>query len=117
MEKSELRKLLFEQMCYAVENIDRIYYYSPVFTNTHFQNNECPEPFKPDIADKLIFNHILDKVIDNIHEEINNREEMVGIMGLNILAGFYYPEYGKWRTMPELLPKELIRIYEPDLQS
>ena len=95
--KIELRKLLLEGMCRCAEKID-IYFL--IRSNIRFYGNECPEPFKPGTADKFIFNKIIDKVIDNVLQEYENDcKANIDTIGVGIMAKFYYPQYGNWRTL------------------
>ena len=71
MDKAKLRKDLLEGMCRCAEKIDLYFYSGRCFTNIHFDGRECPEPFKPAVADKAMFNRIIDLVIDNIAKEYN----------------------------------------------
>ena len=109
MNKAELRRELLEGMCRCAENISTYYDWSRKygydFIGVRFDKIECPEAFKPSVADKFMFNHIIDSVIDNIHWEIENSHELEKsgcsvdlnmLTGVNIMAKFYYPFYGTW---------------------
>ncbi|MDD5192363.1 MAG: hypothetical protein PHH54_03745 [Candidatus Nanoarchaeia archaeon] len=112
LKKSELKTILLEQMCDIAERIDEFYYDSyilPPLTNTHFNGRECPEPFKPGVADKFIFNKIIDEVIDNVYNELFKGEYQTSLMGLNVLTRFYYPQFGGWKIMPQLSIEEINR--------
>ena len=101
MDKTEFKNLLLEGMCRCAKEIDLYYLIGHSLSGVFFCNQEYPEPFNPGVADKFIFNKILDNVIDNIFEEYKNpkNRHTFSMMGANIMAKFYYPYYGNWRTL------------------
>jgi len=79
--REELRRDILEGMCRCAENIDLLFYSSPLLTNTHFEGRECPESFKPGVADKAMFLRIIEGVIENVLKEYNEggRKLQIGI--------------------------------------
>ncbi|MFA5175724.1 MAG: hypothetical protein WC413_00475 [Candidatus Nanoarchaeia archaeon] len=136
MNKDYYREKILKGMCECAQTID-VFYYMKGANGISFIGNKCPKPFKPSAGDKLIFNKILDKVLDNILLELekdnikhNNWDKKYNpksnidadeqieyiwgdtnptIIGVNVMAKFYYPEYGEYIDMPER--KELRDIY------
>lgn len=70
-----------------------------------FYNSEIPEAFKPSIADKFMFNQIIDLTIKTIKRDlktvsfIGTPTESYRSIALQILLKFYYPQYGVWRKL------------------
>lgn len=111
--KEELRNQVFRQMCDCAENISTYYFWDVPFTGMHFIDGLVPETFKPGVADKFLFNKIIDGVIDNIYNELSNGELKTSLMGTNVMVKYYYPQFGVWREMPSR--RELFRrIYNTD---
>lgn len=95
--KIELRKKLLAGMCKCAEGISSFYYLGEDSTSFYFNLNECPRAFKPNVADKFIFNKIIDKVIDEIIKEKKYLKfTNPDVIGASIMAQFYYPYYGEW---------------------
>lgn len=114
--KIQLRKELLEGMCYVADSTYEFYYISPPLTNMHFTDSECPVPFKPGVADKFIFNKIIDTVIDKIVIELKVEDILprgnYKMAGMQIMAKYYWPQYGEWRKMPELSDEEFYALFD-----
>lgn len=97
MDKIELRKELLEGMCDSAKKIS-IYCASGIkLTNMRFDNFESPEAFKPGVADKFMFNQIINSVVDNIESELKKRDITNSKMiGTEIMSIYYYPYYSNW---------------------
>ena len=95
-EEIELRKILIEAMSYRAEKLSQL---------------GCGHSFKPGIADKFLFNRIIDSVIDKIEETdfrlmrglINNGARIENrlfdfkqYVGIGLMKWFYCPQYSWW---------------------
>ena len=120
MDVHTLKQRVLEGMCTIAEEIDLVYY-GAYTTNFCFLNSEAPKAFKPNMADRLIFSRIFDDLKDVLLEEIQgrnldsfeekDREHQLAFfqaLGTNILARYYYPQYGTFKTMP-VINDSLIR--------
>jgi hypothetical protein len=108
MDKGKLRRKLLEGMCFCAQEIADLYY-TPI-SITFTTDSECPKSFKPGVADKFLFGKIIDRVMDNITEELSVRwGTNPKVMGVNIMATYYYPKYGEWIFMPQTI--ERLREY------
>ena len=96
MDKKKFRKEVFEGMCTCAEEI-HIAFVDVIRSRAIRILDQCPEPFKPGLSDKLIFNKILDNVVDTAWRDWNNTQKINRTMiGYNVMAKFYYPYYGNW---------------------
>jgi len=108
MDKIKLRRELLEGMCICAEYIDEVYYLGGMITGVDFYNSECPEPFKPGVADKYMFNRIIEANIDIIIKELEIKNiTNPKMIGAQLMIKHYYPQYGKWRVMPKLSWKQI----------
>mgnify|MGYP001594520817 FL=1 len=93
MTKEELKEGLLEGMCRFAEDIYNWEKYGRVY-NIDFIGDR-PLPFKPTISDKMLFNKMINEVIDNVFSEVNEKgtytcEEVIGV---SIMSRYYYPYY------------------------
>ena len=110
IDQQQLRRRLLKGMCRCAEKIDLYYIYGPKFRNLHFIEGFVPENFKPGVADKFLFNKIIDEVISNITSELENDEfihDEEDLMGAEIMIKYYYPQYGSYKK----ITKDGIRRY------
>ena len=101
--KDEIREILLEQMCDFAQDIQECRE-SPYtcYYNIFFIGGYCPLPFKPSVSDKMLFNEMINKIIDITKEEVNkNQGRCANEMGLNVLSKYYYPYYS-WCDEREL---------------
>ena len=105
MDKSELRRVLPENMCKVAEDISILYRTTKANLDIHWERRECPEAFHAGVADKAMFLKIIDSVIDNVAEKYK-QDKIANIasnhywVGLRIMITYYYPQYGEWVKMP-----------------
>ena len=89
--KEEVRRAILRGMCTCAERIQEYHRWGVRLTDIHFLDG-CPEAFKPSVSDKLLFNKIIDDVIDNIMSENRNYTKEY-IIGASIMGRYYYPFY------------------------
>ena len=99
--KEEIRKELFEGVCKCVEEIQDWEIYGFMYGIKFI--GERPLSFKPGTSDKMLFNKMIDEVIDNISYELNETKTYTcgDIMGVSIMSRYYYPYYS-WCDEREL---------------
>ncbi|MFA5953497.1 MAG: hypothetical protein WC812_02810 [Candidatus Pacearchaeota archaeon] len=93
--KQEFRKKVFDGMCRSAENFRSMKGIQEIKKVTSFK----PTPFKPTLSDKLIFNNLLDRVINNIWEDYYNEKfdnPTFDFIGFQVLCHYYYPDYSWW---------------------
>lgn len=96
------RSHLLIEMCWIAENIESIYSIGSALTNTRFVSDGNkywyyrPREFKPGVADRFIFNKILDNVWEVLERDFPTRWGNNYICAMNIMAQWYYPKYGEW---------------------
>jgi len=102
MDRKELKRKILEGMCRCAEAIAEYHAMGLGLSGIHFIGREVPEAFKPGTSDKMIFNQIIDGVIETIERDgINNTNW--DIIGVSIMNLFYYPHYGTYRNGTEEL--------------
>jgi len=84
-------------MCNGAEGIQH-YYNTNSHTNIHFVGKPLVA-FKPGVSDKLLFNKIIDRVINNLAHEIAKYKERSSLEGINILSFEYWSYYGWYDEM------------------
>ena len=95
MDKSRLRKEVFEGMCNCAEKIQD---YS-LFPNGILFPSGFPLPFKPGVGEKFIFNKILDRLIDVLYRDWKEEGYKLtnpDMIAVNVMGIYYYPYYGEW---------------------
>lgn len=97
-ERQKLRKELLEGMCRCAEEINMYFMYGCALSGVKFIDGYVPEAFKPGVADKFLFNKIIDYVIEGIEKD-GKDETNHDIMGVSIMAKYYYPRYGTYKKM------------------
>ena len=69
-------------------------------------NNKFPQPFRPGLADKVMFREILDADIANNICQWNPESYVVpSTVGLNLMINAYWPKYGEYfegKIIPDL---------------
>lgn len=104
MDKTKLRRELLAGMCEVAEEITDYYLQGPSYTNLYFMDSETPEAFKPGVADKFLFNMIINDSIETVEKDLEREklEDMEFIsqsrklFGSRILSRLFYPRYGTW---------------------
>ena len=90
MNKEEFKREILEGMCTCAEEISDYWFQSEA---VNF-DGECPRPFKPGVSDKMLFRQIIEKNIDTIIKD-NKKDGSNSLMiGVHLMARFYYPQYG-----------------------
>lgn len=90
----ELRKELLEGMCHCSENISTRREDGGFFLT--FEGGYFPTSFKPSVADKFLFQRMIDenlpKIVEEREQQVSSRNPIS--MGYSIFVKRYLPQYG-----------------------